>query len=248
MFAIGVSTLGYGFPLSVPDGRACPREGRARRLLACDEERPEWRCRSDHEQECDTSSAMPIATLILLRHGQSEWNGPEARFTGWCDVPLTVKGRVEAVSVGQLLRSRGFRAARVDVAFTSELQRAHESCELALASMAGHEQNTWSSERIRRDARLNERHYGAVQGLYKDDPELRAAYGDEEIRRWRRSMLARPPPLDETHPEWRPPPAPLTESLADCQRCEACKPTSQGLHAATRLQDVGTVSARRPPP
>ena len=101
MFAIGVSTtLGYGFPLSVPDGRACPREGRARRLLACDEERPEWRCRSDDEQECDTSSAMPIATLILLRHGQSEWNGPEARFTGWCDVPLTVKGRVEAVSVG----------------------------------------------------------------------------------------------------------------------------------------------------
>ena len=181
-------------------------------------------------------SLLLESNLFLLRHGQSVWNSEPARFTGWCDVPLTVKGRVEAVSVGQLLRSRGFRAANVDVAFTSELQRAHETCELALASMAGHEQDTWSSERIRRDARLNERHYGAVQGLYKDDPELRAAYGDEEIRRWRRSMLARPPPLDETHPEWRPPPAPLTESLADCQRCEACKPTSHGLHAAVRLQ------------
>ena len=183
-------------------------------------------------------SLLLESNLFLLRHGQSVWNSEPARFTGWCDVPLTVKGRVEAVSVGQLLRSRGFRAANVDVAFTSELQRAHETCELALASMAGHEQDTWLSERIRRDVRLNERHYGAVQGLYKDDPALRAAYGEEEIRRWRRSMLSRPPPLDETHPEWRPPPAPLTESLADCQRCEACKPASQGLHAAVRLQDM----------
>ena len=148
-------------------------------------------------------SLLLESNLFLLRHGQSVWNSEPARFTGWCDVPLTVKGRVEAVSVGQLLRSRGFRAANVDVAFTSELQRAHETCELALASMAGHEQDTWLSERIRRDVRLNERHYGAVQGLYKDDPALRAAYGEEEIRRWRRSMLSRPPPLDETHPEWR---------------------------------------------
>ena len=193
-------------------------------------------------------SLLLESNLFLLRHGQSVWNSEPARFTGWCDVPLTVKGRVEAVSVGQLLRSRGFRAANVDVAFTSELQRAHETCELALASMAGHEQDTWSSERIRRDARLNERHYGAVQGLYKDDPELRAAYGDEEIRRWRRSMLARPPPLDETHPEWRPPPAPLTESLADCQRCEACKPTSHGLHAAVRLQALYRRDALPPNP
>lgn len=158
------------------------------------------------------------SNLILLRHGQSVWNSEPSRFTGWCDVPLTVKGRVEAVSVGQLLRSRGFRAANVDVAFTSELQRAHETCELALASMAGHEQDTWSSERIRRDVRLNERHYGAVQGLHKDDPALRAAHGEEMIRRWRRSMDARPPPLNEAHPEWRPSPAPTTESLADCQR------------------------------
>ena len=112
-----------------------------------------------------------VATLILLRHGQSIWNGADARFTGWTDVPLTVKGRVEAVAAGQLLRSRGFRAENVDVAFTSDLQRAHETTELALASMAGHEQDTWSSDRIRRDARLNERHYGNVQGLFKNDLE-----------------------------------------------------------------------------
>ena len=136
-----------------------------------------------------------VGTLILVRHGQSVWNGADARFTGWCDVPLTVTGRVQAVSVGQLLRSRGFRASQVDVAFTSELQRAHESCELALASMAGHEQDTWSPERIRRDARLNERHYGAVQGLYKSDPALCDTYGEETIRHWRRSMEGRPPPL-----------------------------------------------------
>ena len=174
-------------------------------------------------------SLLLESNLILLRHGQSVWNSEPSRFTGWCDVPLTVKGRVEAVSVGQLLRSRGFRAANVDVAFTSELQRAHETCELALASMAGHEQDTWSSERIRRDVRLNERHYGAVQELYKDDPALRAAHGEEKIRRWRRSMEAQPPPLNEAHPEWRPPPAPTTESLADCQRCAACSPTRQSL-------------------
>ena len=193
-------------------------------------------------------SLLLESNLILLRHGQSVWNSEPSRFTGWCDVPLTVKGRVEAVSVGQLLRSRGFRAANVDVAFTSELQRAHETCELALASMAGHEQDTWSSERIRRDVRLNERHYGAVQGLYKDDPALRAAHGEERIRRWRRSMDAQPPPLNEAHPEWRPPPAPTTESLADCQRCAACSPTCQSLQAAIRIQDLALYQRQPPHP
>jgi len=183
--------------------------------------------------------AVPtISTLILLRHGQSIWNGPaDARFTGWTDVPLTVKGRVEAVGAGQLLRSRGFRAEKVDVAFTSELQRAHETCELALASMAGHKQDTWSSDRIRRDARLNERHYGAVQGFPKNDPELLESVGEEMIRAWRRSMDGKPPPVTQERPaewpagwawppdsmeslphEWRPPPTPTTESLRDCQK------------------------------
>ena len=63
-----------------------------------------------------------VCKLILLRHGQSVWNGKGQRFTGWCDVPLTVQGRVEAVAAGQLLRARGFDASKVDVAFTSELQ------------------------------------------------------------------------------------------------------------------------------
>ena len=159
-----------------------------------------------------------VSTLILLRHGQSVWNGPKARFTGWCDVPLTVRGRVEAVAAGQLMRSRGFKANRVCVAFASELQRSHETCELALASMAGNEQETWNSDRIRRDWRLNERHYGSVQGKFKDDPRLIEEYGAETVRFWRRSLHGKPPPMDERHEYYLPPPAPLTESLADCQR------------------------------
>lgn len=162
-------------------------------------------------------------TLILLRHGQSTWNEPHPRFTGWTDVPLTVKGRVEAVGAGQLLRSRGFDAARVDVAFTSKLQRAHETCELVLASMAGPDQHTWSSERIRRLQGLNERHYGSVQGLYKNDVNLLKKYGDETVLSWRRSLREKPPPLDKSHPQYLPPPAPTTESLLDCQNrvCQA---------------------------
>ena len=159
-----------------------------------------------------------ISTLILLRHGTSEWNGAEARFSGWCDIPLTVRGRVEAVAAGQLLRARGFPARRIDVAFASELQRAHETCELALASMAGHCQHTWSTDRIQRDRRLNERHYGALQGHFKDDPELVAGFGIPKLREWKRSMHGTPPALDESHAHYQPPPAPRTESLADCQR------------------------------
>jgi len=159
-----------------------------------------------------------VSTLILLRHGQSQWNAPDSRFSGWVDVSLTVRGRVEAVAAGQLLRSKGFKASKVDVAFTSELQRAHETCELALASMAGPEQHTWSSERIRRDWRLNERHYGVVQGMYKNNQELLQQYSPETVRSWRRSMYEKPPPLDESHEHWMPPPAPLTESLYDCQQ------------------------------
>ena len=159
-----------------------------------------------------------VSTLVLLRHGQSQWNGPNARFTGWCDVPLTTRGRVEAVQAGSLMRSRGFKASRVCIAFASELQRSHETCELALASMAGQNQHTWSSSRIRRDWRLNERHYGAVQGKFKEDPELIAQYGQETLRNWRRSLRGKPPPMTEDHEYYLPPPAPLTESLEDCQK------------------------------
>lgn len=129
-----------------------------------------------------------------------------------------MRGRVEAVAAGQLLRSRGINAKRVCVAYTSELERSHETCELVLASMAGHEQDSWSTDRIRRDWRLNERHYGSVQGLYKKDPSLAERFGVEELTRWRRSLHGKPPPIDPSNKYYLPPPAPLTESLADCQR------------------------------
>ena len=109
-----------------------------------------------------------------------------------------MRGRVEAVGAGQLLRSRGFPAKRIDVAFTSELQRAHETCELALASMAGHEQESWHADRIRRDARLNERHYGSLQGWLKSDPELVQGFGADLMLEWRRTMHGRPPPVPKS--------------------------------------------------
>lgn len=131
-----------------------------------------------------------------------------------------MKGRVEAVGAGQLLRSKGFCAAAVDVAFTSQLQRAHETCQLALASMAGPDDpHTWcAAQRIRRDVRLNERHYGAVTGRRKSDPELLQMHGKDTVMHWRRSVHGKPPPMTSPHPYWQPPPAPLTESLHDCQQ------------------------------
>mmetsp|Transcript_57630 Transcript_57630/g.130587 ORF Transcript_57630/g.130587 Transcript_57630/m.130587 type:complete len:422 (-) Transcript_57630:129-1394(-) len=154
------------------------------------------------------SGGRQVCTLILLRHGQSEWNGEDARFSGWVNVPLTVKGRVQAVAAGQLLRSRGFPAKKIDAAFTSMLERADETCELALASMAGPDQHTWNTERIRRYSELNERHYGRLLGEPKTE---------EIAARYNRSMHATPPPLDPSHPHYLPPPAPTTESLADCR-------------------------------
>ena len=87
-------------------------------------------------------------------------------FSGWVDVPLTVKGRVEAVGAGQLLRERGFPAKRVDVAFTSNLQRAYIPASWPWRPWPA-QQDTWHTDRIRRDARLNERHYGSLQGWRK---------------------------------------------------------------------------------
>ncbi|KAK7250299.1 heme binding protein [Aureococcus anophagefferens] len=134
-----------------------------------------------------------ISTLILLRHGTSEWNGAEARFSGWCDIPLTVRGRVEAVAAGQLLRARWASQRRIAPRSRSpELQRAHETCELALASMAGHCQHTWSTDRIQRDRRLNERHYGAA-GPLQGRPDLVAGFGIPKLREWKRSMHGTPP-------------------------------------------------------
>ena len=168
---------------------------------------------TEFSRKANNLSRRSASTLVLLRHGKfdndlqwricclyivphakgkSIWNGACARFTGWCDIPLTVQGRVEAVAAGQLLRSRGLKASKVCVAFVSELERSHETCELALASMAGHEQDTWSTDRIRREWRLNERHYGAVQGRLKSDPRLIKEYGEDTVINWRRSLKGKP--------------------------------------------------------
>jgi 2,3-bisphosphoglycerate-dependent phosphoglycerate mutase len=117
--------------------------------------------------------------LILLRHGQSQWN-LENRFTGWVDVPLSPKGEAEARSAGEKLQGR-----RIDVLFTSVLKRAIDTATLALA-VAG-----IAEPRTIRDAALNERMYGDLQGLNK--AEAAKKWGDAQIKIWRRSYDVQPP-------------------------------------------------------
>lgn len=119
-----------------------------------------------------------MPTLVLIRHGQSLWN-LENRFTGWVDVPLTSQGESEARRAGQRLGDRTF-----DVAYTSGLLRAQRTLELVL------EERGWTIPVIR-DIALNERHYGDLQGLNKDD--LRRQYGEEQVHIWRRSFDVPPP-------------------------------------------------------
>ncbi len=129
--------------------------------------------------------------LVLLRHGQSTWN-LENRFTGWTDVDLTDQGVSEAKRAGRLMTSEGFN---FDRAFTSLLLRANRTLALALEEMG-----TPDLEIIR-DWRLNERHYGALQGLNK--AETAAEHGEEAVHVWRRSYDTPPPALalsDERHP------------------------------------------------
>lgn len=148
--------------------------------------------------------------LILCRHGQSEWN-LQNLFTGWTDVELTDKGREEARAAGKLLRELDFT---IDIAYTSVLKRAIHTLWLMLDEM----DRAWIP--VVRDWRLNERHYGALQGLNK--AETAAKYGDEQVHIWRRSYATPPPPLeldDERHPSHDPRYAgieglPATESLA----------------------------------
>jgi 2,3-bisphosphoglycerate-dependent phosphoglycerate mutase len=129
------------------------------------------------------------ATLVLLRHGESEWNAKNL-FTGWVDVGLSDKGMAEATHAGELMRAAGLRP---DVLQTSLLRRAIRTAELALdAADLG-----WLP--VRRSWRLNERHYGALQGL--DKSATREKYGDEQFMRWRRSYDEPPPPLDDDS-EW----------------------------------------------
>ncbi len=128
-------------------------------------------------------------TLILLRHGQSEWNARNL-FTGWVDVDLTEQGRAEAERGGAMLAEQGILP---DVLHTSLLERAIRTAEMALHS-AG---RSWIP--VRRHWRLNERHYGALQG--KNKAEVLAQYGEEQFMLWRRSYDTPPPPIDPND-EW----------------------------------------------
>jgi 2,3-bisphosphoglycerate-dependent phosphoglycerate mutase len=124
-----------------------------------------------------------MPTLVLLRHGESTWN-LENRFTGWTDVGLTDTGVQQAREAGVLLRQSGFE---FDVAYTSVLKRAIWTLWHALDQM----ERTWLP--VRNDWRLNERHYGALQGLNKAD--MARQYGDQQVLIWRRSYDTPPPPL-----------------------------------------------------
>ena len=151
-----------------------------------------------------------MPTLILLRHGESQWNEKNL-FTGWVDVDLTDKGRAEAVRGGKLLVEQGVLP---DVLYTSLLRRAITTANLALDAADRH----WIP--VQRDWRLNERHYGALQGL--DKAETLAKYGQEQFMSWRRSYDTPPPPIEKgsTYSQdgdvrYAGIDAPLTECLAD---------------------------------
>ena len=129
---------------------------------------------------------MAVTKLVLVRHGESQWNN-ENRFTGWYDVDLSEKGRGEAKAAGKLLKDEGFA---FDFAYTSVLKRAIHTLwsvldELDQAWLPT--ENTW---------KLNERHYGALQGL--DKSETAAKYGDEQVKLWRRGFAITPPALEKS--------------------------------------------------
>ncbi len=125
-----------------------------------------------------------MPTLVLIRHGQSDWN-LENRFTGWWDVDVTEKGAAEARAAGQLMREKGLD---FDQCFTSLQTRAIKTLNLALEEMG----RLWLP--VEKDWRLNERHYGALTGL--DKAETAAKHGDAQVKIWRRSFDVPPPPME----------------------------------------------------
>ncbi|HKR50916.1 MAG TPA: phosphoglyceromutase [Pseudonocardiaceae bacterium] len=153
---------------------------------------------------------MSVGTLVLLRHGESEWNAKNL-FTGWVDVPLSMQGEREAVRAGALMSDAGLLP---DVLHTSLLRRAISTAYLALEIA----DRPWIP--VRRDWRLNERHYGALQG--KDKAQIREEYGDEQFALWRRSYATRPPAIElgsefsqDGDPRYAGVDVPKTECLAD---------------------------------
>lgn len=159
--------------------------------------------------------------IVLLRHGESTWN-KENRFTGWTDVGLTEKGFAEAVAAGQLLKAEGYA---FDIAFTSVLKRAVKTLWTVLEEM----DRMWIP--IEHSWRLNERHYGALQGLNK--AETAAKFGEEQVMAWRRSYDILPPALEAGDPrletgdpryaDLKPGEFPHTECLKDTvERCLPC--------------------------
>ncbi|MBA0124588.1 phosphoglyceromutase [Haloechinothrix sp. YIM 98757] len=153
-----------------------------------------------------------VGTLVLLRHGESTWNA-ENLFTGWVDVPLSERGEGEARRGGELLAESGLLP---DVVHTSLLRRAISTANIALDVAGRH----WID--VRRDWRLNERHYGALQG--KDKKQTLEEFGEEQFMLWRRSYDTPPPPIEkgsefsqDTDPRYAGigDDAPLTECLAD---------------------------------
>ena len=151
--------------------------------------------------------------LVLLRHGESTWN-KENRFTGWTDVDLSDRGREEAAAAGRLLKEGGYS---FDIAYTSVLKRAIRTLGISLDTM----DLLWIP--VTKDWRLNERHYGALQGLNK--AETAAKHGEAQVKQWRRAYDIPPPPLapDDSRSPSRDPryatlaasELPLTESLKD---------------------------------
>lgn len=133
---------------------------------------------------------MDMIKLVLVRHGQSVWN-LENKFTGWTDVGLSEQGVNEAIEAGKVLKERGFT---FDIAYTSVLKRANDTLNYILKEL-GEEDIP-----IHYNWRLNERHYGALQGLNKDDTKEK--YGEEQVHLWRRSATVRPPELTVDDPRY----------------------------------------------
>jgi len=154
-----------------------------------------------------------LYTLVLLRHGESEWN-KQNRYTGWCDVNLTERGEQEARTAGRLLLENDIE---IDQAFTSVLKRASFSCNMALKTARSH----WVP--VTKTWRLNERHYGALQGFNKDTAWKELGLDQELVMQMRRAYDVRPPRMDNDHKYWH----------GDDRRCE-------GIHIQNKTNFLGT--------